>query len=291
MRYQISHLTSYTYSETVQFSYNEAHLTPKNIPGQVCDHAHLDIEPGVNNLNERVDFFDNVTHYFSILEPHNELNITANSQVTVIPTCPLDLEVSESAWRTDLEDIVGSSDEATILARQFILDSPSVAANEELYRYASDSFLDNRTILEAVTDLTRRIYNDFAYAPQSTSIATPLNKVLEERRGVCQDFAHVAIGCIRSMGFPARYISGYLETSPPPGKEKLIGVDASHAWFSVYSPLRGWVDFDPTNDMSPYDRHITVGWGRDYTDVTPLKGVIYGGGRHKLVVSVNVTRL
>jgi transglutaminase-like putative cysteine protease len=155
-------------------------------------------------------------------------------------------------------------------------------------RYAERSFLDERLILDAVQDLMERIHRDFTYDPHSTTIATPLLDVLKHRRGVCQDFAHLAIGCLRSMGLAARYVSGYIETTPPKGQERLVGADASHAWFSVYVPNMGWVDFDPTNNQMPMDKHITVATGRDYHDVTPLKGVIFGGGKHKLDVSVDV---
>ena len=134
----------------------------------------------------------------------------------------------------------------------------------------------------------QRIYTEFKYDPEFSTLATPLKEVLEHRSGVCQDFAHLAIGCLRSQGLAARYVSGYIETEPPPGKERLVGADASHAWFSVFQPGVGWLDFDPTNNQIPGERHITVAWGRDYADVTPLKGVAFGGGEHELKVSVDV---
>lgn len=150
--------------------------------------------------------------------------------------------------------------------------------------------LSGRPLLDAARDLTRRIYQDFTYDPHFTTVATPLDQVLENRRGVCQDFAHLAIGCLRSMGLAARYISGYLETIPPPGQPRMEGADASHAWLAVYLPTLGWVEFDPTNDCMPGEQHITLAWGRDYGDVVPLKGIMSGGGSHELEVGVDVKR-
>ncbi|HQT25374.1 MAG TPA: transglutaminase family protein, partial [Burkholderiales bacterium] len=176
-------------------------------------------------------------------------------------------------------------------ALQYALDSPFVMTSSELMAYAGPSFTPGRPLLEAVQDLMQRIHADFTYDPGFTTLATPLSEVLAHRRGVCQDFAHLAIGCLRSRGLAARYVSGYIETLPFPGKEKLVGADASHAWFSVYMPELGWMDFDPTNNQIPADRHIVVAWGRDYGDVTPLKGVIFGGGDHELAVSVEVRNM
>jgi len=176
-------------------------------------------------------------------------------------------------------------------AKQYVLDSPMVTTTQELADYARASFLPGRPLVDVVSDLMQRIYTDFTYDPAFTTIATPLSTVLAHRRGVCQDFAHLAIGCLRSFGLSARYISGYVETLPEPGKPRLIGADASHAWFAVYLPGVGWLDFDPTNNKLPYDQHITLAWGRDYADVTPLKGIAFGGGQHTLSVSVDVLRL
>jgi len=166
-----------------------------------------------------------------------------------------------------------------------------VVANKELADYAQASFLPNRPLVDVVRDLMQRIFTDFVYDPTFTTIATPLSEVLAHRRGVCQDFAHLAIGCLRAYGIAARYISGYVETLPEPGKPRLIGADASHAWFAVYIPSAGWLEFDPTNNKMPHDQHITLAWGRDYADVTPLKGIAFGGGQHTLSVSVDVLRL
>jgi len=173
-------------------------------------------------------------------------------------------------------------------ASQFVLDSPTVVVNDLILDYALKSFPPGRPLIDAVHDLMQRIFHEFNYDPEFSTIATPLKDVLEHRSGVCQDFAHLAIGCMRSMGLAARYVSGYIETEPPPGKERLVGADASHAWFSAYLPEHGWLDFDPTNNQLPGERHITVAWGRDFADVTPLKGVAFGSGEHELKVSVDV---
>jgi transglutaminase-like putative cysteine protease len=176
-------------------------------------------------------------------------------------------------------------------ARQYVIDSPMIKTSAELGSYAQPSFLPNRPLVEVVRDLMQRIYKDFIYDPSFTTIATPLSEVLKYRRGVCQDFAHLAIACLRAHGIAARYVSGYVETRPEPGKPRIVGADASHAWFSVYIPGIGWLDFDPTNNTVPLDQHITLAWGRDYADVTPLKGIAFGGGQHTLSVSVDVLRL
>jgi transglutaminase-like putative cysteine protease len=173
-----------------------------------------------------------------------------------------------------------------------MLNSPMVQQHTDLADYATPSFSDDRPFLSAVMDLTQRIFADFSYDPQFSDVATPLADVLKHKRGVCQDFAHLAIGCLRSLGYPARYVSGYLETLPAAGQEKLIGADATHAWFAVYSPGEGWYEFDPTNNKMTTEQHITTAWGRDYSDVSPLKGVIFGGGHSpQLQVSVDVQRV
>ena len=168
------------------------------------------------------------------------------------------------------------------------LDSPFVAVRPAFREYAEPSFLPGRPLLEAVADLNERIYREFKYDPHFTTVATPLDEVLSERRGVCQDFAHLAIACLRSLGLAARYVSGYILTVPPPGRPRLVGADASHAWLSVFVPGLGWADFDPTNDLLPDLQHVTLAWGRDFSDISPLRGVILGGGEQKIDVRVTV---
>jgi len=171
---------------------------------------------------------------------------------------------------------------------QFVFDSPQVRVSFELADYARESFKNGTPLLAGTKDLTRRIFTDFTYDPKATTVATPLEEVLMTRRGVCQDFAHLGIACLRSLGLPARYVSGYLRTRPPEGQPRLVGADASHAWFGVFNPGTGWVDFDPTNNVQPAEEHITVAYGRDFGDVSPVAGILTGGGKHNVKVSVDV---
>lgn len=289
-RYRIHHETRYRYSKPVSLCHNEAHLLPREAPHQRVLQSELRIRPKPAVCLTRKDFFGNAVTYFALQESHDMLVVTAESQVEVTPVPAPDLG-HFPPWEEVREHLGSDLGEEALEARQFLLDSPFVSADEPLHRYAVPSFLSGRPMLEAVHDLMRRIHADFVYDPEFTTVATPLAEVLAHRRGVCQDFAHLAIGCLRSLGLAARYVSGYLETVPPPGQPRKVGADASHAWFSVYVPGHGWVDFDPTNDQIPLGQHITTAWGRDYTDITPLKGVIFGGARHALSVAVDVSRL
>lgn len=291
MRYRIEHRTEYVYSEPVQSGCNEARLLPRQFDRQVCAAASLAVEPRPSDYSEREDFFGNRVAYFTLQRQHKELVVTALSEVEVLPNSPqLDYDYNE-AWEDVRTAIASAMDHDGLEARQYVLNSPMVAASRELENYAAISFARGRPLVEAVHDLMQRIHRDFIYDPVFTSIATPLTTVLKHRRGVCQDFAQLAIGCLRSIGLAARYVSGYIETLPPPGMPRLVGADASHAWFSVYVPGIGWLDFDPTNNQMPADRHVTLAWGRDFADVTPLKGVIFGSGNHELSVSVDMQPL
>ncbi len=281
MNYKITHQTEYTYDASVSSSYSEAHLVPRRLPYQVCLSSELVVSPPPLDYREHYDFFDNRTSFFSIHEPHTVLSVTATSVV----------EVVDHGGQLPLARLRGENDPEVITSRQYLLDSPLVAASPALAAYAAPSFGPGRPILDSVVELTSRIHTDFDYRPGSTTIATSVGEVLQRRHGVCQDFAHLAIGCLRSLGLPARYISGYLETDPPPGRAKLVGADASHAWLAVFLPDTGWLDLDPTNDRIPNERYITTAWGRDYADVTPLKGVVFSGAsEHELKVSVDVAR-
>jgi transglutaminase-like putative cysteine protease len=288
MKYRVIHTTEFDYEAWAGICYNEARLLPRELPNQHVLSAQLQISPLPHDYYERFDFFGNCTAYFSILQPHDQLVVTAVSEVETTVTPMLDLTASLS-WEQARDKLRTDRTEDVMMASQFVLDSPSITVDDLLEEYAGPSFPPQRPLVEAVHDLMQRIYREFKYDPEFSTIATPLREVLEHRSGVCQDFAHLAIGCLRSKGLAARYVSGYIETAPPPGKEKLIGADASHAWFSVFQPGFGWLDFDPTNNQIPGERHITVAWGRDYADVTPLKGVAFGGGEHELKVSVDVT--
>lgn len=291
MKYRVQHTTVYHYADIVSMCHNEARLMPINTYAQNCVSSKLIIEPSPADYRERNDFFGNKVSYFAIQQPHRNLTVTALSEVHT-NIAQRELDKSEAIACKDVATHLRTQMDAESLdARQYVLNSPMVAADRELEEYAQRSFARNRPVIDAVYDLMERIHRDFVYDPGFTTLATPLQEVLKHRRGVCQDFAHLAIGCIRSQGMAARYASGYIETHPPPGQSKLIGADASHAWFSVYVPGLGWVDFDPTNNQMPMDKHITVAIGRDYADVTPLKGVIFGGGEHELDVSVDITNL
>lgn len=292
MIYRIRHITRYEYENPVSQCFNKAHLLPRDTTSQRCLDSLVNISPRPDWLSERTDYFGNRYCYFMLQEPHRSLEIDITSRIDVTPGQPenaLDLGCSITEALANIET---DKDEATLLAREYLLDSPMIRASQPLREYAAPSFTPDRTLLSAVRDLTQRIFEDFTYDPEFSTIATPLHDVLKHKRGVCQDFAHLAIGCLRALSYPARYISGYLETLPPPGQKKLVGADASHAWFSVYSPGDGWFEFDPTNNNMPAGQHIVTAWGRDYADVTPLRGIIFdGGGSQTLEVSVDVARL
>lgn len=303
MRYRITHTTVFNYSQAVGLCQNEARLQPRDFWRQQCQSSRFDIMPMPSDFHERIDYFGNRVAYFAIQQPHTQLSVTAISEVTVFPKQNTPDLLNQPSWElvrglfqdTPLQEQRQwqTQDQNFELqnARQYVLDSPMVTTTCELADYAKNSFLPGRLLLDVVQDLMQRIYTDFIYDPTFTTIATPLSDVLAHRRGVCQDFAHLAIACLRSYGIPARYISGYVETLPEPGRQRLIGADASHAWFAVYIPGTGWLEFDPTNNRLPFDQHITLAWGRDYADVTPLKGIAFGGGQHTLRVSVDVQRL
>ena len=291
MRYRVIHRTEYRYSEPVDSGYNEARLLPRGLDRQQVLSSSLVIDPPPADQRERTDYFGNRVVAFSLDRPHRSLTVTSSSEVLVDPRLDgLDLFAGAS-WEQARSAVREATDTEGLLARDLTLASELVPLGAELAAYAVPSFGPGRPLLDAVHDLMSRIHRDFRYDPEFTTLSTPLAEVLAHRRGVCQDFAHLAIGCLRSQGLAARYVSGYIETLPPPGKPRLIGADASHAWFSVFVPDCGWVDFDPTNNQLPESRHITVAWGRDYADVTPLKGVIFGGGRMQLSVAVDVLDL
>lgn len=292
MKYRVTHVTEYSYTERVTQCFNEAHLVPRDAPHQHCLNNHLSIDPLPVDHTQRQDFFGNRVDYFSIEQPHTRFALTATSEIQLDGYLRESATMNATTWNGVRDCLASSNESALTEQRQFILDSPLIPAIPELADYAAVSFPLGRPLMEAVHELMGRIHQDFRYDPGFTRISTPLSAVLHHRRGVCQDFAHLAIGCLRTMGLAARYVSGYLETIPPPGKERVIGADASHAWFSVFLPESGWIDFDPTNNQMPLQQHITTAWGRDFSDVTPMKGVIFGGGsEHEIKVSVDVERL
>jgi transglutaminase-like putative cysteine protease len=291
MKYRVVHQTEYRYGATVSLCHNLAHLRPRNLPAQQCLGHRLQIDPLPMDLAEHEDFFGNHVSYFSIQQPHTTLTVTATSEIQLEPGGQLVLG-EDMPW-DDVRTRLGEAPtEATRECRQFVFDSPHATAAPELAAYADVSFPPGRPLLEAVHDLMARVHHEFTYDPGFSTVSTPLSEVLSSRRGVCQDFAHLGIACLRSLGLAARYVSGYIETLPAPGQAKQPGSDESHAWFSVYLPDVGWHDFDPTNNQVPLDQHITTAWGRDYADVAPLKGVIFGGDPgHLPRVAVDMERL
>ncbi len=295
--YRIIHKTIYRYEDDVSLSHNEARLLPRNIQGQFVIESNLRISPWPTRVDERLDYFGNRVHYFSLEQSHRNIEVTAESLLrTAAPaTAPAERLRSEPtyiAWDQFRDALRGDTQITPAPPRHELADylgsSPMAAPNAEAADYAAASFTPGRALFEACNELNVRINQEFTYDSKFSKIGTPLTKILKHQRGVCQDFAHLFLAAVRRLGLPARYVSGYLETKPPPGKPKLQGADASHAWVSVFIPPAGWVDFDPTNGVIAGDSHIVLGYGRDYTDVTPLKGVIFGGGKHTVKVEVDV---
>jgi transglutaminase-like putative cysteine protease len=292
MQYRVTHITKYDYQEQAGLCHNEVWMLPRDSPFQRCKSSKITIVPDSTAYREWRDFFGNRVCFFSIQQPHSNIRVTVVSDVELLDrNIPTDFSKTVNC-DTAKKMLIAATTPELLDAKQFTFSSPLINYSEEIHEYAKISFLPERPILEAVNDLMQRIHHDFDFVSGFTTIATPLSDVLKFKKGVCQDFAHLAIACVRSVGLAARYVSGYIETLPPPGKERLIGADASHAWYAAYIPEYGWIDFDPTNNLLPNDKHVTVAWGRDYSDVTPLKGVIYsGGGEHRLSVSVDVLHL
>jgi transglutaminase-like putative cysteine protease len=287
----IVHETTYRYSTRVELAYHSATLRPAATPFQSLRAFSLAIEPEPSRHSQAVDAFGNARDFFSLYGPHDGLCVRSESRVQVSPRA-MELEPAASPAWEELGDVLryraGAAFEPAI---EFAFPSPFVPWLSELRDYALASYTPARPGLEAALDLMQRIHADFTYDAESTEISTPLATVFEQRRGVCQDLAHVALGCLRALGLPAAYVSGYLRTRPPPGRPHLIGADASHAWVRVWCPLHGWVDLDPTNDVVVGTSHVTLAVGRDYGDVMPVRGVIRGGGEHTLEVAVSVTAL
>jgi transglutaminase-like putative cysteine protease len=267
-------------------------MLPRELPSQRCRSAKVRVSPEPELSRERLDFFGNRVTYFALHEPHERLCVEVTSVVEVRgqgSDLPL---LADQSWEAVRAAVLLGGERVTHEITQYVLDSPRVARSETYRRYAETVFTPGAGVFEALAALCSKIYADFEYSPGSTSVTSPLDEAFASRRGVCQDFAHLAIACLRSLGLPARYVSGYLETDPPPGRPKLTGTDGSHAWLSVFIPDAGWVDLDPTNDQFVGDRHVTTAVGRDYGDVPPMSGVIYTLGRDaRLEVAVDVTAL
>jgi transglutaminase-like putative cysteine protease len=288
--YKVRHRTTYDYSDPVSVSHHILRLTPHGSGHQTCYSSEISIEPRPPSRARHSDYFGNRATAFTLLEPHDRLMVEANSQLEVTTVAHADFSESP-AWEQVRDSLPNDANGEALRAYQFVFDSRRVKARPELAEYALDSFTPGRPVLDGARDLMRRIFVDFRFDTKATEVSTPVETFFEKRRGVCQDFAHLQIACMRSAGLPARYVSGYLRTLPPPGRPRLAGADASHAWCSAWSPGAGWVDFDPTNNCVPSDGHITVGCGRDYGDVSPIHGVLLGGARHTLEVEVDVEPL
>ncbi len=290
MNYRIVHRTTYEYSEPVTVSHHAARMSPRVTAHQRSGGFRMTIKPTPALQSTRTDYFGNSVCVFSVQGLHKKLEVTVHSTVEInIPPAP-DLILSpsyEEVRRLFMEPVSPTLCEPC----QFVFDSLLVQAKPEYAAYALASFSPGTPVLQGVRDLTHRIFKDFKFDPKATTVATPLEEVWAHKRGVCQDFAHMAIACLRSIGLPARYVSGYLRTKPPPGKVRLVGADQSHAWFSAFCPSVGWVDFDPTNDCQPAEEHPVVAFGRDFSDVSPLTGILTGGGKHMVHVGVDVEEI
>ncbi|SEC90660.1 Transglutaminase-like enzyme, putative cysteine protease [Pseudomonas saponiphila] len=292
-RYQIFHDTHYRYDSPVSLAQQLAHLWPRACAWQRCSERQLLISPEPTSRRDEQDVFGNPLTRLAFERPHDELQVNAQLSVEVLDRPPLDFALSE-AWdaaRSRLSYSGGPLSPQVLEACRYRFESPYVHLKQSFVEFSASCFPPGRPLLLGVQALMEKIFSEFTFDAEATQVATPLVEVLERRRGVCQDFAHLMLACLRSRGLAARYISGYLLTQPPPGQPRLIGADASHAWVSVFCPVLGWVDFDPTNNVQPALEHITLAWGRDFSDVSPLRGVILGGGSHDPDVRVTVMPL
>ena len=287
MIYEVSHRTVYRYSQAVSISHHLLHLTPRDGGWQACRDTAVEISPAPTVRAPGIDYFGNPTTFVTIQHNHVELVLHALSSIEVHDR-PIPEPDATPAWETVCELVQTDRSPEALEALEFTFASPYVPLAAELRAYAATSFPPGRPVLAAARELTHRIFTDFRYQPGATDLGTGVLRAFAMRRGVCQDFAHIQIACLRSLGLPARYVSGYLLTRPAEGKERLVGADASHAWLSVWVPGHDWVDLDPTNDLIPGREHITIGWGRDYGDVSPVSGVMFGGGAHEVTVAVDV---
>jgi transglutaminase-like putative cysteine protease len=286
MIYQVKHVTAYTYSEPVTTSHHELHVLLRGSARQRILSEMLSVEPVAAIRRDRYDWFGNRATHLAIHDRHSELTVTSEAEIEVIT--PILPDGPGNPWEATRDWVREAADPEARGAVEMVLPSPHIALSDAARELALPSFPAGRPLVEAVTDLMKRIHALLKYDPEATDVSTSVDEVLRGGRGVCQDFAHVQIACLRAVGLPARYVSGYLVTAPPAGQPRLVGADASHAWVSVRSPDFGWLDLDPTNDVIPTDRHVVVAYGRDFDDVTPMRGVLLGGGRHTLNVGVDV---
>lgn len=288
MKLQVRHRTQYDYSQTASQSNNHVCLQPRDTLAQSCLQSRVSISPEPDNVQEEHDVYGNNSTRFSISQRHTQCEIVVSSLIEtsdILIPLPSSGTVQDNTLMLDSDP---SSD--ALMALDCLLSSSYIPVSDVLDEFIRELPVGSNTVLNYAHDLMAHIFTTFDYTSGFSTLVTPLRTIYQERKGVCQDFAHLAIAALRRQGIPARYVSGYLETLPPPGQKKLQGADASHAWFAVYDAREGWFDFDPTNNKRPDAQYITTAWGRDYADVTPIKGVVYGGGRHTLSVEVDVTR-
>jgi transglutaminase-like putative cysteine protease len=283
MNLRLSHTTGYSYSDPVSISFHQALLTPRGTQFQRIIDSRLLVRPSPQSVSSREDYYGNQVTLFTVGELHQALEVEAVTLLS-LENRPAPDVTKSPAWDHVASQVKRCESADDLLTYEYCFDSPHIETAPEFAEYGAPSFPAGRPLLESALDLTHRIHREFRYDPTVTTISTPISEVLENRHGVCQDFAHLMIGCLRSMGLPARYISGYLV--PKPG---VVGAQASHAWVSVYSPRDGWVEFDPTNDLIATNGHIILAWGRDYSDISPLRGIVLGGSQHTVTVGVAIT--
>jgi transglutaminase-like putative cysteine protease len=288
MKYKLKHKTLYTYVNEVHNYQSILCLQPQSSAKQLCKNFTLEIEPKPSKIYSRTDYFGNIQHYFSLHQSHKSLKVTVSSEIEVlnIPVQTISTITCEAARLKFANERA-----LKIEVLQYQLPSQFITWDDDIIAFAESCLLPNIPLHNGVMNLIKKIFTEFQFKSGATNINTPLKTVLKERKGVCQDFSHLAIASLRSVGIPARYVSGYIETLPPKGKIKLEGSDASHAWISVYIPEMGWCEFDPTNNIIPQQRHIVTAYGRDFADVSPLKGIIFSSGEHKVKVEVDVIPL
>ena len=288
--YDVSHRTIYRYSVPVSFSHHLMHLSPRPCAHQTCHRSALIVLPTPSQHSSGVDYFGNPVSYITLQHQHKQLILHARSVIEVKPQAAPEPQRTQP-WDGMYRRLYHDTSEEALDALQFCFATKKTIATAAIRAYAQQCFPSGCPVLKGVLDLTRRIHKDFKFDATATTVSTPVAEVFKARRGVCQDFAHLQIACLRALRLPARYVSGYLLTRPPEGKEKLVGVDASHAWLSVWCPPHGWVDIDPTNNVLVSVDHVTLAWGRDYGDVSPVSGAIFGGGAHTVQVAVDVTAI
>lgn len=291
IRYHIRHDTLYRYDQPVGESRQMLRLTPRELPGQRCTSHRIVVTPEPQRTEDFPDGFGNPVRSLHFEQDHDTLLIRADSWVELDPRPQPDLAASPP-WEEVRDELTYRAKHIMspkqLEASAFLFESTHVRVKRDFADYAAADFSEGRPLLEAVHGLMQRINKEFIFDPEATDNSTPVTEVLENRRGVCQDFAHLMLSCLRSIGVAARYVSGYILTRPPPGKPRMVGADATHAWVSVFCPVTGWIDFDPTNSLIPDREHVTIGWGRDFGDVSPLRGVILGGGGHEPEIAVTM---